>query len=152
MRADATQDPAALAAEVTAARDRLLSWAAACPDSRWTTALGDDDPRPVAVVLDHVADAYGYIGRWIEALVRGEDLHVDGAVVDDLNARHAAGGTPSRAEVVAHLVGAGDRLVALVAGLSPADVGRGDGRVARLATIAALHADGHREELEACLA
>lgn len=35
--------------------------------------------------------------------------------------------------------------------LEPAQLELGDGRVARLATIAARHADGHREEIEAAL-
>jgi len=40
----------------------------------------------------------------------------------------------------------------LVAGLSAADLATGDGRVQRLAQIAARHADDHRAEIEAALA
>jgi len=40
----------------------------------------------------------------------------------------------------------------LVAGLSPADLAAGDGRVRRLAQIAARHADEHRSDIETALA
>ncbi len=141
-------DPGDLAWAIDDARGELLRFVAACSEEQWTSCpLGDADPRSVAVIADHVADAYGYIGAWIEALCRGEDVTVDGAVVDDLNARHAAAPAPTRAAVVEHLSGAGDRITAIVSSLRPEQLGLADGQVARLAQIAALHATAHRTEL-----
>jgi hypothetical protein len=46
----------------------------------------------------------------------------------------------------------GEAISVLVAGLSPADLAAGDGRVRRLAQIAARHADEHRADIETALA
>ncbi len=111
--------------------------------------LAPGDPRTVAVIVDHVADAYEYIGAWLDRLARGETVEVTPAVVDELNARHAAAvGTPARDAVIEHLVHNGDTIVKLVGSLDQEQLAGDDGRVARLARIAALHAEGHREELE----
>jgi hypothetical protein len=147
MPADA--DPAALARAIDDARRHLLHFVEHCSDEQWASCpLGEADPRSVAVIADHVADAYGYLGTWIEALARGENVTVDTTVVDDLNARHAASvDAPTRATVTDHLNEAGDRIMALVCGLRPEQLVLGGGRVARLAHIAALHAADHRAEL-----
>lgn len=74
-------------------------------------------------------------------------------IVDDLNAAHAQdAGQVSRAAAVDHLGRAGDALIALVAGLDPAQLDVDDGRVRRFARIAIRHADDHRAEIEAGLA
>jgi hypothetical protein len=46
----------------------------------------------------------------------------------------------------------GEAISVLVAGLSPGDLAAGDGRVRRLAQIAARHADEHRADIETALA
>jgi len=142
-----------LAREVSAARDRLIEFVRRCPDDRWRSVpLGDDDPRTVGVIVDHVADAYEYIGAWVDELAQGAAVEVTPALVDELNARHAAQvAAPTRPSVVGHLLHSGDAIVALVGSLSPDQLSAGDGRVARLAQIAARHADGHRDELETAL-
>jgi hypothetical protein len=149
----AVRGPAALAAAVGDARARLVTFVGRCTEGQWVSCpLGDADPRSVAVIVDHVADAYEYMGRWVEALVRGEPVVVDSGVVDDLNARHAAGAVgPTPDEAASHLVASGDRLVELIGSLRPEQLDLGEGRVGRLAHIAALHADGHRTELEEAL-
>jgi hypothetical protein len=53
--------PAAYAADIEAARDRLIAFAARCGEEEWRAAPLDGDPRPVAVVMDHVADSYEYL-------------------------------------------------------------------------------------------
>jgi len=142
-----------LAREVSAARDRLIEFVRRCPEDQWQSRpLGDDDPRTVGVIVDHVADAYQYIGAWVDELAQGEAVEVTPALVDELNARHAAQvAAPTRDSVVGHLLHSGDAIVALVGSLGPGQLSAGDGRVARLAQIAARHADSHRDELEAAL-
>jgi hypothetical protein len=146
-------DPGTLAHQVDEARGRLLDFVRGCTDEQWLARpLGDADPRSVGVVVDHVADAYEYLARWIAALVRGDRVEVDATVVDDLNAHHAATVTaPTRGDVTAHLAGSGDRIIGLISSLAPEHLAMGDGRVERLAHIAARHADGHRDELEQAL-
>jgi len=142
-----------LANEVSAARERLIEFVDRCPEDQWQARpLAPGDPRTVAVIVDHVADAYEYIGAWLDQLARGETVEVTPAVVDELNARHAAGvGTPARDAVIEHLVHSGDAIVTLVASLGDDQLAGDDGRVARLARIAAVHAEGHRDELENAL-
>jgi hypothetical protein len=142
-----------LASEVSAARDRLVDFVGRCPDDQWDARpLGDDDPRSVGVIVDHVADAYEYIGTWVGELARGQTVEVTPALVDELNARHAAGiEAATRDGVIEHLRRSGDAIVALVGSLDPDQLSGGDGRVARLAEIAARHADDHRQELEGAL-
>ena len=57
--------PAAYAAEIEAARDRLIAFAGGCSEEEWRAAPLEGDPRPVAVVVDHVADSYEYLAGWI---------------------------------------------------------------------------------------
>jgi len=147
-------DGGELAGAVAEARQRLLGFVQACSEEQWASAplAGDDDPRTVAVVVDHVADAYEYLAGWIDALARGETPEVNRDVVDDLNARHAAAVTaPTRDAVTAHLARSGDAIVALISSLAPEQVAGDRGRVLRFAEIAARHADSHRAELEAAL-
>jgi len=59
-----TRDPAAYAADIDAARDRMIAFVGSCTEQEWSAAPLDGDPRPVGV-------------------------EVDSDVVDALNARHA---------------------------------------------------------------
>ena len=151
--ADDVRDPAALAADIDAARDRMIGFVTGCSDEEWRSAPLTGDPRPVAVVVDHVAHAYEYLAGWIRQLAAGQPVEVDGGVVDALNAGHARDvGAVSKDEAMSHLHRSGEAISALVAGLSPADLAAGDGRGQRLAQIAARHADDHRADIEAALA
>jgi len=117
--------PSDHAAAITAARDRLQAFATACPDQVWRAApLGDQgDHRTVAVIVDHVADSYDYIGAWLSAIVAGEDPPVSPELVDELNAAHAADRAHvAQAEAVAHLQRSGDAVVALVGGLTVSEL------------------------------
>jgi len=148
-----TRSPAELAADIDAARERLGGFVGSCTDADWRSAPLDGDPRPVGVVVDHVAHAYEYLAGWMHQLVAGEPVEVNGEVVDALNAEHAqAAASVTRAEAAEHLRRSGTDIAALVAGLSAADLDAGDGRVRRLAQIAIRHADDHRSEIEAALA
>jgi hypothetical protein len=148
-----TRSPAELAADIDAARERLAGFVSSCTDADWRSAPLDGDPRPVGVVVDHVADAYEYLAGWIRQLVAGQPVDVDNEVVDALNAEHArTAGSVTRAETAGHLRRSGADIAALVAGLSAADLAAGDGRVRRFAQVAIRHADDHRSEIEAALA
>ena len=149
---DDEQNPAAYAADIDAARERIIGFVSGCSDEQWASAPLDGDPRPVAVVVDHVAHAYEYLAGWISQLVAGQPVEVNSDVVDALNAQHARDATAvSRTEATEHLRRSGEVISVLVAGLSPADLAAGDGRVRRLAQIAARHADDHRADIEAAL-
>jgi hypothetical protein len=148
-----TRGPAELAADIDAARERLAGFVGGCTDADWRSAPLDGDPRPVGVVVDHVAHSYEYLAGWIRQLVAGQPVEVNNEVVDALNAEHArAAGPVTRAEAAGHLRRSGTDIAALVAGLSAADLAAGDGRVRRMAQIAIRHADDHRSEIEAALA
>src|SRR5215467_10460844 len=113
------RSPAELAADIDAARERLIGFVDGCPDAQWRSAPLDGDPRPVGVVVDHVAHAYEYLAGWIRQLVAGHPVEVDSEVVDTLNAQHArAAASVSRAEAASHLHRSGADISALVAGLS----------------------------------
>ena len=134
-----------------ATRGALVAFAEGCTDDQWTARpLGDDDPRTVGVIVDHVADAYEYIGSWITELAAGGAAEVNAEVVDGLNARHAAAGDPSRAQACAHLTASGDDLIALIESV-PDELVAPEARITRLAEIAARHADAHRDELQRAL-
>jgi hypothetical protein len=142
------------AQEIAAARDRLVALAAACTDDAWhgqpLAAAGD--PRAVGVVIDHVAHAYEYLGGWVRQVLAGESPEVTAELVDGLNAGHAQGaGHLTQAGAMEHLTRSGDELIALIAGLTDAELDAGDGRVRRLAEVAARHADNHRTEIEQAL-
>ena len=149
----AGRDPAAYAADIEAARDRLIAFASGCSDGEWRAAPLDGDPRPVGVFVDHVADSYEYLAGWIRQLVAGQPVEVTGDLVDDLNAEHAseAAGV-SQADAVEHLRRRGTAISALIAGLSADDLAAGDGLVRRFAQIAVRHADNHRTDIETALA
>ena len=148
-----TSSPAELAADIDAARERLAGFVAGCTDTDWRSAPLDGDPRPVGVVVDHVAHAYEYLAGWMRQLVAGQPVDVNNEVVDELNAEHArTAGSVTRAGTAGHLRRSGADIAALVAGLSAADLAAGDGRVRRLAQVAIRHADDHRSEIEAALA
>ena len=149
---DDVRSPAQYAADIDAARERLAAFAAACSAEQWRAAPLDGDPRPVGVIVDHVAHAYEYMGGWVQRLLAGEDVAVDGTTVDALNADHAvtaAAVTPD--EAIGHLRRSGAAFSRLVAGCSAEGLRAGDGRVERFAQIAIRHPDDHRAELEAAL-
>ncbi len=140
------------AAAIAAARQRLIGFAEGCSDDDWRAAPLDGDPRPVGVVVDHVAHSYEYIAGWLRQLLAGQPVEVSSGIVDDLNAAHAGtAGRLSQAEVIDHLGRSGDDLIALVAGLDPAQLAADDGRARRFAEICIRHADDHRAEIEAGL-
>jgi hypothetical protein len=146
------RDPSAYAAAIEKTRDDFIEVARRCPDGAWREPLSDEDPRSVGVVVDHVADAYDYIGSFITRLQAGEAIQVDAEVIHGLNAAHAGrAAAVSRDEAVDHLGQQGDALVQLVAGLSDDDLAANDGRMARLAEIAAGHAVNHQAEIESAI-
>ena len=151
--AEDTRSPAAYAADIDAARERMIAFVSGCSDKQWLTAPLNGDPRPVAVVVDHVAHAYEYLAGWIRQIVAGQRVEVNSDAVDALNAQHARDAAAvSKAEATEHLRRSGVAISLLVAGLSEAGLAAGDGRVRRLAQIAARHADDHRADIETALA
>lgn len=147
------REPAAYAADIEAARDRLIAFALGCSEEDWRAAPLDGDPRPVAVVVDHVADSYEYMAGWIRRLVAGEPVEVTGDMVDDLNAEHASGAAAmSQADVAEHLRRSGAAIIALIAGLSAVGLAAADGRIRLFAQVAIRHADNHRADIETALA
>jgi hypothetical protein len=150
---DQIRSPAGYAAEIGAARDRLIGFVHGCTDEQWRSAPLAGDPRPVAVVVDHVADAYEYLAGWLRDLLAGKTVAVNGDIVDALNAEHAqAAATVSRTAAAEHLARSGTAMSELVAGLSTADLAAGEGQARRFAQIAIRHADNHRADIEAALA
>ena len=145
------QTPAEFAAAIDAARHRLIGFAAGCTVADWQAAPLPGDPRPVGVVVDHVAHAYEYLAGWLRDVQDGTSPAVSGEIVDELNAAHAAAGLPSQADAVAHLHRSGDAIIDLVAELRPDDLDAADGRGRRLAQIAIRHADDHRRDIQAAL-
>jgi hypothetical protein len=146
--------PADHAAAITASRDRLVAFAASCSDDDWLarplSAQGDD--RTVGVIVDHVADAYDYIGAWLDAIVAGQEPRVGPELVDKFNAAHAStAAAVTQTEAITHLQRSGDAVIALVSRLSTDDLDRADGRVGRFAQILTRHPDNHRAEIEAAL-
>jgi len=150
--AEDTRSPAACAADIDAARERMIAFVSGCSDQEWRTAPLTGDPRPVAVVVDHVAHAYEYLAGWMRQIVAGQRVEVNSDAVDALNAQHARDAVAvSKVEAAEHLRRSGVAISLLVAGLSPADLAAGDGRVRRLTQIAARHADDHRADIETAL-
>jgi hypothetical protein len=147
------RSPAQYASEIDGARERLVAFAGGCSAEQWSAAPLDGDPRPVGVVVDHVAHAYEYLAGWMRQILDGQAVTVSSDVVDALNAEHAVrAAAVTRAETVEHLRRSGTAISKLVAGCSAADLQAGEGRVERLAQIAIRHADDHRTEIEAALA
>jgi hypothetical protein len=149
---DNVRSPAEYAVEIDAARDRLIAFAAGCTPEQWQAAPLDGDPRPVGVIVDHVAHAYEYMGDWMRRILDGGDVRVTGDAVDALNAEHAlAAAAVTRDGAIEHLRRSGTVFRDLVAGCSAAGLRSGSGRVERFAQIAVRHPDDHRAELEAAL-
>jgi hypothetical protein len=147
------RSPAQYASEIDEARERLVAFAGGCSAEQWSAAPLDGDPRPVGVVVDHVAHAYEYLGGWMRQILDGQTVTVSGDVVDALNAEHAVrAAAVSGADTVEHLRRSGTAISRLVAGCSAEDLQAGEGRLERLAQIAIRHADDHRTEIEAALA
>jgi hypothetical protein len=145
--------PADHARSIDEARQRLIDFVQRCAEPDWRAAPVHGDPRPVGVIADHVAHSYEYLRGWIGDLVAGNSVDVNAEIVDDLNAGHAdEAGARTPAEVVSHLLASGDALIALIAGLQPAQLELDGGRVGRFAQIASGHADNHRTEIEVALA
>jgi len=151
--AEDERGPADYAAEIEAARDRLIAFTDGCSEAQWRAAPLEGDPRPVAVVVDHVADSYEYLAGWIRQLLACRPVEVTGEIVDNLNAEHAAqAAAVSQADAAEHLQRSGAAISALIAGLSEDELAAGDGRVRRFAQIAIRHADDHRTDIETALA
>jgi DinB superfamily len=147
--------PAEHAAQIAASRDRLLAFSATCTDEVWhaTPLAAQGDHRPVGIIVDHIAHAYEYMGEWMREILAGGAPPADVALVDRLNAAHAASaGHLTQAGAMEHLTRSGDELIGLVAGLTEADLEAGSGRVRRFAEIAARHPDAHRSDIEEALA
>jgi hypothetical protein len=141
--------PADYAQAISEARQRLLVFIQECPDELWRSAPVPGDPRAVGIIADHVAHAYEYLADWIGDVADGKEVALSTELVDDLNAGHASGAAGmSREQVADHLRASGDELIALIAGLEAAQLDLDEGRIRRLATVAARHADGHRTEFE----
>jgi uncharacterized damage-inducible protein DinB len=146
------RSPAQHAAQIDAARQRLLTFVRQCTDDDWSAAPLDGDPRTVGVVLDHVAHSYEYLAGWIQDILDGQKVEVNADVVDVHNAQHAArAAAVNQAQAADHLRVSGDLIIELVAGLNASELDRGAGRVRRFAQIAARHADDHRTDIEAAL-
>ena len=156
MLGDMSEDarsPAQYASDIDAARERLVAFVSGCTDEQWKAAPLDGDPRPVGVVVDHVAHSYEYLAGWMRQVLAGEAVTVNTDVVDALNAEHAArAAAVTRAEAVEHLRRSGAAMSRLVAGCTAEQLQAGEGRVERFAQIAIRHADSHRAEIEARLA
>lgn len=151
--ATAPQIPAEFAAAIAAARQRLIGFTGRCSTIDWRAAPLAGDPRPVAVIVDHVAHSYEYLAAWMREILAGQRAAISTDIVDAYNAEHAAAAAHvSQADTARHLGRSGDALIQLVAGLAPADLEAGGGRVRRLAQIAVRHADDHRAEVETALA
>jgi hypothetical protein len=147
------RSPAQYASDIDAARERLVTFVSGCTDEQWKAAPLNGDPRPVGVVVDHVAHSYEYLARWMRQVLAGEAVTVSGDEVDALNAEHAVrAAAVAPAEAVEHLRRSGAAISQLVAGCTNADLQAGDGRVERFTQIAIRHADSHRAEIEAGLA
>jgi hypothetical protein len=147
------QSPAEYAAAIDAARQQLLGFVRTCPEGDWKAAPLDGDPRPVGVVLDHVAHSYEYLASWMREILAGHQVTVSSEIVDGLNAEHAQSAAQvSPQEVIARLDRSGDALITLVAGLSPPDLDADGGRIRRMAQVAIRHADNHRAEIQEALA
>src|SRR5258708_23236909 len=76
--------PAEYASDIDAARERLVAFVDGCTDEQWTAAPLEGDPRPVGMVVDHVAHSYEYLAGWISQLLAGEEVIV----------REGGGGAP----------------------------------------------------------
>jgi DinB superfamily len=144
--------PAGHAAAIDAARQRLIAFVQDCPDDQWESVPVDGDPRPVSVIIDHVAHSYEYLGGWLAELLAGGSPEVTSDLVDALNADHASESAGlTQAAVADHLKTSGDTLLTLVSGLDAAQLARGDGQVGRFLMVATRHPDSHRAEIEAAL-
>src|SRR5689334_18448762 len=107
--------PASYVRAIDEARDRLLVFIEQCTDDVWHSAPVPGDPRPVAVIADHVAHAYEYLARWISDIAAGQQVAVSTELVDDLNAEHASDAVGlTREQVADHLRSSGDALMTLM--------------------------------------
>jgi hypothetical protein len=146
------RNAAEYAAAIASARQRLIGFADGCSDQDWGSSPLDGDPRPVGVVVDHVAHAYEYITGWLRQILDGQAVKVTSEIVDGLNADHAGEAAKlSRAEAIDHLTRSGDALIALMAGLDAGQLDADEGRVRLFAQISIRHADDHRADIEAAL-
>src|ERR1022692_2779164 len=78
------------AAAIAEARQRLIGFIEGCPADDWLASPLDGDPRPVGIVVDHVAHSYEYIENWLRQILAGQAVEVSSDIVDSLNAAHAA--------------------------------------------------------------
>src|SRR5260370_27786283 len=86
--------PAEYASDIDAARERLVAFVDGCTDEQWTAAPLEGDPRPVGMVVDHVAHSYEYLAGWISQLLAGKKGMGDAGRVGARHAPHAGPATP----------------------------------------------------------
>jgi hypothetical protein len=143
---------AELADAVVRNRDALIMLAQRCSRPQWVSSPLTDDPRPIGVVVDHVADWYTTLARWVAALLARETLEVSHAIIDARNAVHASAATTVGCDaVVSHLRQAGNAMADAIRPLSTAQLDADKGWVRRFAEVAARHTDDHRAEIEGAL-
>ena len=146
-----TPGPAELAATLRVARDHLVQTAERNSNERWTTVPegNDQDLRPVNVLVDHVADAYEYIGGWVRELVGGSSPSVDAELIDRLNSEHSARAANVTGPVaIEHLTSAGDAFIEFLRTLELEHLDLEGGRVRRFAEIVIRHTNDHRVQIE----
>src|ERR1022692_2803614 len=64
------------AAAIAEARQRLIGFIEGCPADDWLASPLDGDPRPVGIVVDHVAHSYEYIENWLRQILAGQAVEV----------------------------------------------------------------------------
>ncbi len=67
------QSPEEYAAAIDAARQRLIGFIGGCTAGHWQAAPLEGDPRPVGVVVDHVAHSYEYLAGWMRDVLAGRE-------------------------------------------------------------------------------
>jgi hypothetical protein len=143
---------AELADAVVRNRDALITLARRCSREQWVSSPLSDDPRPVGVIIDHVADWYATLAPWVAALLAGEAVEVSQEIIDARNAVHASTATTVACDaVVSHLRQAGNAMADAIRPLSAAQLDADKGWVRRFAEVAARHSDDHRTDIEGAL-
>src|SRR5262249_56387836 len=61
---DDARSPAQYAADIEAAMERLVAFAAGCSPEQWRAAPLGGDPRPGGGIVDPLAGAHDYMGGW----------------------------------------------------------------------------------------
>jgi hypothetical protein len=124
-----------LAARFQAACADLADYATSLDDAQWRTIAvnspdivqGNDEDRPVGVVVDHVIAWLPRIVRMIEVRVAGGEVPATVAVeIDRINAEHAeAAPAPDQAETIVRLTSRATEVARTIATLSDEELVRG---------------------------